>query len=136
MDYPLPSTDPLGTDAELDQNGDLVSLTSGDISIVQNADNVSQSVRTNITTIPDTYLWGESVGTQLSQYVDVPITETIKTEITSIITEILQNDDRILLIQSIDIDDQSIVNGLFILIMALVDSVGVVQIPVILGGAS
>lgn len=136
ISQPLPSTDPLGTDVELNQNGDLIFLVTGDASIVTDADNVAQSVRTNLTTLPDLYYWGDDVGTYLAQYVDMPITNVAETEITSIIREKLNLDSRIIEIQGVVIDDQTLSNGIIVTIQALVESVGVVQIPVIAGGVS
>jgi hypothetical protein len=134
LSYPLPSTDPLGTDIKLDANGDLVVDQSGSLYIVTNENNVAQGVRVNITTLPYSYLWDDDVGTYLASYVDQPITDQMEKEITNIIIERLSEDDRIIEVQGITIDDSQ-ADRLLITISAVVDSIGEVQIPVIVGGA-
>jgi hypothetical protein len=133
VSYPLPSTDPLGTDLLLDHNGDLVTTTSGSLDFATQQDNVAQAVRMNLTTIPFTYLWGNDVGTVLAQYVDEPITDSIEKEIENIIVEKLIGDSRILQVQGVEIDSSQR-DTLILTVDAVVASLGVVQIPILIGG--
>ncbi|NRD80278.1 hypothetical protein HPT25_23430 [Bacillus sp. BRMEA1] len=134
MDYPLPSTDPLGTDIQLDANGDLVITISGSLQTVSNEDNVQQALRVNTTTVPDTYLWDEEIGSYLLNYVDEPITPEIEKEIISIVTEKALEDDRILDVSEVIVDD-SRQDCLVIFVSATVSGVGDIQFPITIGGA-
>ncbi|GIM47045.1 hypothetical protein DNHGIG_25940 [Collibacillus ludicampi] len=132
MSYPLPANDPLGTDLRLDSNGDLVLTMSGSLDAVTHEENVAQTVRVNLTTLPYTYLWGTNVGTLLAQYVDAPITESLKKEIKNIVMEKVSADQRILEVLDVLIDD-SYKDMLVLTVVAVVDTIGVVQIPVQIG---
>lgn len=133
MPYPLPSTDPLGTDLKLDENGDLVAMASGAIYTVSNEDNVAQAARVGLKTIPSTYLWGGDIGTTLAQYVDQPITPDVEIEIQNIIVETMSNDPRILQVQGVWVDDSQ-KDMLIFYIEAVVATIGDVQIPIVIGG--
>jgi phage baseplate assembly protein W len=133
MDYPLPSTDPLGTDIKLDDNGDLVVDTSGSLFTITDTDNMAQAVRVNLQTLPYTFLWDGDVGTELASYVDMPITSDIEKEIKDLVTEKLTQDDRIVGVSQVVIDDSQ-VDTIIIFIYAIVDGVGDVEIPVVIGG--
>lgn len=132
MLYQLPSTDPLGTDLHLDPNGDLVTTISGSLDLVTLQDNVSQAVRTNLTTLPYSYLWGNGVGTYLAQYIDAPITSTLTEEVKSSIINQVNQDPRILEILGVDLD-QDYKDTLVVTVNAVVQAVGVVQIPINVG---
>lgn len=132
MPYSLPANDPLGTDIKLDPNGDLVITLSGSLEVVKQQDNVSQSVRTNLMTIPSMYLWGKNVGSSLAQYVDQPITPAMEQQIKNLITEKVSKDTRIIQVLNVNIDDSQR-DTLIITIAALVVAVGVVQIPISVG---
>lgn len=124
----MPSTDPLGTDLQLSSNGDLLTNMAGSLSLVSNELNVAQSVRIKFTTVPYTYLFGDGVGSKLSQYVDGPINDVTAAEIRNIIFTDLTDDNRIEKIQAITIDDSS--NGILIItIQAVVATIGPAQIP-------
>lgn len=133
MPYPLPSSDPLGTDLQLDVNGDLVSSISGSIATANQAVNVSQAIRTRIMTVPSTYFWAQNFGTELSQYVDEPITPSLSKRITSIVKEKVAEDTRVLEVMDVFIDSSN-TNMLIVTIKALISSVGVVEVPVVIGG--
>lgn len=135
MDYPLPSTDPLGTDIKLDENGDLVVDTSGSLFVITGADNMAQAVRVNLQTLPYTFLWDGDVGTELASYVDQPITLDIEKEIQDLITAKLQQDDRIVGVSQVVIDDSQ-ADKLIIFIYAVVDGIGDIEIPVVIGGGA
>lgn len=132
MPYPLPANDPLGTDLRLDSNGDLVLTMSGSLDAVTHEENVAQAVRVNLTTLPYTYLWGTNVGTLLAQYVDAPITDAMKKEIKNIVMEKVSADQRVLEVLDVLIDD-SYTDMLVLTVVAVVDTIGVVQIPVQVG---
>lgn len=133
MKYPLPSNDPLGTDLQLDHNGDLIPTINGSLQAVKGADNVGQAVRMQMTTDAYNYLWGDEVGSTLAGYVDQPITEQSEREIKNIIIGILGKDSRIIKIQEVQIDDQT-PGQLIVTPKAIVKGVGVVNIPVRIGG--
>ena len=135
MDYPLPSTDPLGTDIKLDENGDLVVDMAGSLFTITDADNALQSIRVSLQTIPETYQWDGDVGTELAAYVDEPITEDTEKEIQDMIVEAILQDDRILEVSDIAMDDTQ-PNTLILFITAIVDSLGDVTIPIVIGGES
>lgn len=130
--YPLPSTDPLGTDLALGTNGDLTLTMSGSLDVATDADNAAQAVRINMTTTPVTYLWGNDVGTLLAQYVDAPITQDLQNTIINAVTELVESDPRILQVEAVTIDT-SVTDTLMITIQAVVSGVGPVQIPVEVG---
>lgn len=132
-DYPLPSTDPLGTDLHLSTNGDLVLTVSGSLDITTEADNAAQAVRVNLTTLPDAYLWGNDVGTTLAEFVDAPITSAMEQSIKNIILEQVANDPRILDVQNVTVD-ASQKDTLIVTVEAVVSGIGTVQIPVTVGG--
>jgi phage baseplate assembly protein W len=132
-DYALPPTDPLGTDLRLSVNGDLLLTVSGSLDVATTADNAAQAVRTNITTIPVAYLWGDDVGTTLAAFVDEPITSATEQSIKNVILERVANDPRILDVQNVSVD-ASQKDTLIITIEAVVNGIGTVQIPVTLGG--
>jgi phage baseplate assembly protein W len=133
MDYPLPSNDPLGTDLQLDANGDLVIDRSGSLQTVTAEENVQQALRVNLATSPDTYLWDEDVGTHLVEYVDEPITSEMEKEIIAIVTDKALEDDRILDVSEVIVDD-SYPDCLVIFVSATVSGVGDVQIPITVTG--
>lgn len=128
----LPASDPLGTDIKLDPNGDLISTMSGSLDVVTQQDNVAQSVRTNLMTIPTMYLWGKNVGSSLASYIDQPITSAMEQEIKNLITEKVSRDPRIIQVLDVKIDDSQR-DTLVITIVALVAAIGVVQIPIDVG---
>lgn len=133
MDYSLPSTDPLGTDIKLDENGDLVVDMAGSLFTITDADNAVQAIRVSLQTIPTTYLWDGDVGTELAVNVNEPITEDMEKDIQDMITDTLLQDDRILEVSQIMIDDTQ-TDTLIIFITAVVDSEGEVSIPIVIGG--
>lgn len=133
MNFPLPTTDPLGTDIQLGTNGDILPSMSGSLLTVSDVDNVSQSVRTNITTLPASYLWGSTVGTDLAKYVDEPITSRVEQLIKTTIQSKLDQDKRVTKVENITFDT-SVNNALIITIYATVQALGVVQIPIVIGG--
>jgi phage baseplate assembly protein W len=132
--YSLPSTDPLGTDLTLDSKGDLTLSTSGSVFLISGADNVKQAINTFLTTLPYTYLWDDPVGTNLTDYIDAPITDQMKQEMTTIAQNTLMQDSRILSVQNVIIDDTQAVNTLVITIQATVSGYGPIEIPVVIGG--
>lgn len=135
MPYPLPSNDPLGTDLRLDDNGDLVITMSGSLDVVTQADNAAQSVRIDLTTVPDLYLWDGDVGTGLAVYVDAPLTQFNEQQIQNIVIDKVQSNPRILTVQSVDVVDNQQPDTLILTVQAVVNGVGAVSIPVTVGGA-
>jgi hypothetical protein len=133
MDFPLSKTDPLGTDILLDKNGDIIPALTGSVYTSSQEINVAQAVRTNVTTVPTTYLWGNGIGTELSSYVDEPLTDYDKQKIKTIVLEKVSQEKRILKVISIDLDDSN-TDTLIITIEAVVSGIGSVQIPIQIGG--
>jgi phage baseplate assembly protein W len=125
----LPSTDPLGTDFALDSNGDVQVTMSGSIETVCHQDNVAQAIRVNLMTNPHSYLWGDFVGTRLAEYVDQPLTESLKRSVQAIIFGAVESDPRIQAVQDVRIE-QSFPDSLVITIQALVSTIGEVEIPI------
>ena len=125
----LPSTDPLGTDFALDSNGELQITMSGAIETVCQKDNVAQAIRVNLMTNPHSYLWWDFVGTRLAEYVDQPLTESLKRSVQAIIFGAVESDPRIQAVQDVRIE-QSFPDSLVITIQALVSTIGEVEIPI------
>lgn len=135
MGFPLPSTDPLGTDIVLDSNGDLAIDTSGSFQTLSNNENVQQALRILLATAPNTYYWDDNVGSNLVNYVNEPITSQLEQEITSLVTEKALEDSRIIEVTQVLIDDSN-QDALIIFVSATVSGVGNVQIPItVTGGA-
>lgn len=133
--FPLPSDDPLGTDIQLDDNGDIVPDISGSLETVSDETNVQQALRVGLTTIPDNYLWDDDIGTYLASYVDAPITADLEQEIISIVTETALQDDRIMDVSQVIIDS-SHTDTLIIFVSATVSDEGDMTIPItVTGGA-
>ncbi len=72
---PLLSTDPAGTDLMIDSSGDLILSPQGDVSLITGDYNILQAINTRLRTIADTYIFGNDLGSALSNMVDEPDTD-------------------------------------------------------------
>lgn len=100
-DPPLDPTDPLGTDLELNVNGDLVLTPQGDIELVSGVQNVKQMIRVRLQTRPDSYIFGTDLGSELGQTIDAPLSNKTQQDIQQFTTQALQ-DPRISNIDSVN----------------------------------
>jgi phage baseplate assembly protein W len=138
MNYTSPAidpTDPYGTDLALDENGDLMLTTQGDVALSTQLDNVLQMIRVRLQTMPDTYLFGSDLGSELHSMIDAPLNPQNKKLIENYVIRALQPDPRIVQVNVIDItdpDDGSM--QLHLTLNATVIGYGNVQTTVPIGG--
>lgn len=137
MDYndpPLDPNDPLGTDLALDSNGDLILTPQGDVQTVSEIDNIKQAVRIRLQTIPDSYLFGDDLGSDLGETVDEALTPQAIKLIEQYAMNALEDDPRIIQINNLSVtssDDQ-----LTLSLDLDVVGVGSVQTAVAVGGGA
>lgn len=134
---PLDSTDPLGSDLALDANGDLIINAQGDVQIVSGQDNVAQMIRVRLQTMPDSYLFGSDLGSDLGKMVDAPLNPPNLKLIEQYVHNALIVDSRISQINSIRVvDPDDGTDRLFVTVNVTIVGNGIVQTTVPIGGVS
>jgi phage baseplate assembly protein W len=116
MEYTTPAldpTDPTGTDLALDVNGDLILTTQGDVQLSTSSDNIKQMIGTRLQTIPDTYIFGDDLGSELGSMIDEPLTPANIALIQQYIVNALSVDPRIIQINNIDVYNPDDGSGYF-----------------------
>jgi phage baseplate assembly protein W len=111
-DPPIDPTDPLGTDLALTPDGDLILTEHGDLQLVSGVDNAKQMIRVRLQTNPDTYIFGDDLGSQLGEMIDVPLNPPNIALIQQYVADAL-TDPRIVQINSIDVYDPGDGSGSF-----------------------
>ncbi|EPZ47625.1 hypothetical protein N007_05045 [Alicyclobacillus acidoterrestris ATCC 49025] len=79
--------------------------TQGDISTSTNNDNIKQMIRVRIGTIPDTYIFGDDLGSELGTTIDEPLNPTNIALIQQYVSDALSVDPRVQQINSINVTD-------------------------------
>lgn len=138
MDYnnpPLDPNDPLGTDLALDSNGDLILTPQGDVQTVSELDNIKQMIRVRLQTIPDSYLFGFDLGSQLGETVDEPLSPSTQKLIEQYTINALEADPRIVQVVSV-VPNIIDLDSLEVTIDVEVAGIGEVQTSIPIGGNS
>lgn len=102
---PVSPIDPQGTDLALDLSGDLVLTTQGDIATVDQMTNIKQMIRVRLQTIPDSYIFGTDLGSELGSTIDAPLNPPTISLIEQYVRNALAQDSRVLSIDSLTIHD-------------------------------
>ncbi|MCF8566919.1 hypothetical protein LLE49_19555 [Alicyclobacillus tolerans] len=133
---PIDPTDPQGTDLALDANGDLVLTPQGDVGLVSGTDNIKQMIRVRLQTIPDTYIFGNDLGSELGQTIDEPLNPVTQKLVDQYVRNALV-DPRIIQINKvtmIDPDDGSM--QFYVTVNLDVIGAGTIQTTVPIGGVT
>lgn len=133
-DPPIDPTDPQGTDLILDANGDLVLTTQGDIETITETENVKQMIRVRLQTMPDSYIFGTDLGSELGSTIDEPLHALTESKIQDYVYNAL-TDPRILQINSVkafDPNDGSMQYQVTVNVTAI--NVGEIETTVQIGG--
>ena len=102
---PIDPTDPQGTDLALDVNGDLIITTQGDISTIDQTNNIKQMIRVRLQTIPDSYIFGTDLGSELGTTIDAPLNPHNVNLIEQYVRNALAQDSRVLQVNSLNVKD-------------------------------